>query len=98
MKRAAGAGRSKLGGTALARLKFMCPVPSCHGSFRTDHLKSHLLNSVVFDGAGLPINPSSVEFSKLTQKKKEHTSYFHENYYSESKFPPLENLSVKRLQ
>ena len=98
MKRAAGAGRSKLGGTALARLKFMCPVPSCHGSFRTDHLKSHLLNSVVFDGAGLPINPSSVEFSKLTQKKKEHTSYFHENYYSKSKFPPLENLSVKRLQ
>ena len=67
-------GRSKLDGTARARLKFICPVPSCHGTFRTDHLKSQHLNSIIFDGAGLPINPSSVEFSKLIQRKKEHTS------------------------
>ena len=56
-------------------------------------LKSYHLNFEVFDGAGLPINPSSVEFSKPTKKKKQHTSYFLKTSIVNLICPHLENLS-----
>ena len=36
-------------------------------------------------------DPNSVQFFKLTQKKKDHTKFFHDKKYSEANFPPLGN-------
>ena len=81
------AGRNKLGGTALSRLKYPCLVPSCENTFRSDVLKTHYLNSVNFDKDGFPLDPESSEFGKLNQKSKDHTRFFFNNGYSLQKLP-----------
>ena len=88
-KRVGGAGRSKLGGTSLSRLKFPCQVPSCDGSFRSDLLKNHYLWSVISGDDGRPVNPSSEKFAKLSEKQQKHTKFFFENNFTETKLPPV---------
>ena len=88
-KRAAGGGRSKLGGTALSRLRFSCQASPCNDSFRSDNLKIHYLNTVKFDSKGVPLHPNSDAFKQLKDKHKVHTLFFHDNGYSLSKLPPL---------
>ena len=88
-KRAAGGGRSKLGGTALSRLRFSCQASPCNDSFRSDNLKIHYLNTVKFDSKGVPLHPNSDAFKQLKDKLKVHTLFFHDNGYSLSKLPPL---------
>ena len=86
-KRAAGGGRSKLGGTPLSRLNYLCEVPSCHASFQLDRLRDHYLNCVQFDNEGSPISIETEEFRKLNDKKKDHTRFFAKNGYSLQKLP-----------
>ena len=88
------AGRSKLGGESLSRLKFNCVVASCSTSARSDALKRHYLNTVRFDEAGQPLQIKSTGYSHLTVKQKEHTKYFRENKFSRLALPPLKKPAV----
>ena len=87
-KRAAGGGRSKLGGNSLSRLKFPCTVPTCDCTFRSDKIRAHYLSCVKFDDFGLPLDPDSTEFDTLNLKMKEHTRYFASNSFSLKNMPP----------
>ena len=76
------AGRSKLGGESLSRLKFNCVVASCSTSARSDALKRHYLNTVRYDDAGQPLQINSTGYSDLYVKQSEHTKYSRENKFT----------------
>ena len=86
-KRASGAGRNKLGGTPLSRLKYPCRVTSCDESLRSDALKTHYINQVKFDEEGFPLDSDTEEFRKLSKKFQDHTRFFSENGYSLNNLP-----------
>ena len=88
-KRAAGGGRSKLGGTVHSRLRFSCQASPCNDSFRSDNIKIHYLNTVKVDSKGVPLHYNLDAFKQMKDKQKVHTLFFHDSGYSLSKLPTL---------
>ena len=90
--RAPGGGRKKSNVTGgPSRGNYDCPI--CKKSFRSDKLREHYLNQVIWDKDGYPVPTYSDQYRGATPAKKLHTEYFHKHAYTKTKHPQNRTVS-----
>ena len=96
-----GAGKSKKSRNkppslmATSRLKQECPVTGCKIKTRSDHMKSHFKNKVLWDNFGNPVSEDDEEYKVAAINIKNHTDFARRRKINFSKIPDFKVVANK---
>ena len=73
--------------TATSRLEQECPVKGCDIKTRSDHMKAHFKNKVLWDEFGNPVSEDAEEYKVAAISIKNHTDLARERKIQFTKIP-----------
>ena len=76
LRRKSQQGKGRPVATSSCKRKVKCQVPGCDRYCRTDNIKRHYQNTVVFKSDGTPIEKTHPKFRELSKSKQDHTVFF----------------------
>ena len=94
LRRKSQQGKGRPVATSSCKRKVKCQVIGCDRYCRTDNIKRHYQNTVVFKSDGTPIEKTHPKFRELSKSKQDHTVFFHLNGYTLNHLPQIEEEPV----